>query len=69
MKAKEFDCVQMKYDIQQEILRDFAGLSPDERRRRTEEMIAVDPILAGIWHRALAETAGAAVTNGTSQPS
>ena len=51
MKSKTFDCVKMKHDIQQAILRDLAGLSPEQQRRKTEEMIESDPVLARIWRR------------------
>lgn len=46
MKAKDFDCVEMKHAIQQRILEEFGGLSPEEQRRRTQELIQRDPLLA-----------------------
>ena len=49
---KEFDCVRMKHEIQQEILREMRGLSPEEQRRRTEELILADPILGRLWRKA-----------------
>jgi hypothetical protein len=52
MSAKEFDCVQMKHEIQQRILAEFCGLSPQERRQRTEQMIQQDPLLARLWRQA-----------------
>ncbi|MCC7291738.1 MAG: hypothetical protein IT449_06735 [Phycisphaerales bacterium] len=52
MKPKEFDCVRMKYDIQERLAREFAGLSQEEQRRRTEAIIAGDPLLARFWGRA-----------------
>ncbi len=42
----------MKHEIQQAILQDLAGLSPEQQRRKTEEMIESDPVLARIWRRA-----------------
>ena len=51
-KTKTFDCVRMKHDIQQQILREFAGLTPEEQRRKTREMIESDPVLARLWRRA-----------------
>jgi hypothetical protein len=52
MKAKDFDCVEMKHAIQQRILEEFGGLSPEEQRRRTQELIQRDPLLARIWQHA-----------------
>ena len=52
MTAKDFDCVEMKHAIQQRLLEEFRGLSPDEQQRRTEELIRQDPVLARVWHRA-----------------
>ena len=51
MKSKTFDCVKMKHDIQQAILQDLAGLSSGQQRRKTEELIESDPVLARIWRR------------------
>ena len=36
---KTFDCVKMKHDIQQEILREMEGLSSEEKRQWTERAI------------------------------
>ncbi len=49
MTGKDFDCVEMKHQIQQRILEEFRTLTPDEQQRRTEEMIHSDPVLARIW--------------------
>jgi len=49
MKEKSFDCVQMKHEIQQRIREEMEGLSREEQRRRTEEAILADPVLAQIW--------------------
>jgi len=49
MKEKSFDCVRMKHEIQQRIREEIAGLSREERRRRTEEAILADPVLGPIW--------------------
>ncbi|MEE8587297.1 MAG: hypothetical protein V3T83_20850 [Acidobacteriota bacterium] len=40
MKKKEFDCVEMKREIQ---------LSSEEQLRRTEKAVKSDPILARFW--------------------
>ncbi len=52
MKPKTFDCVKMKHDIQQHILQEWADLSLQQRRAKTEESIKSDPILARWWRRA-----------------
>ena len=52
MKEKTFDCVKMKHDIQQDILKEMAGFSKEKKRRRTEEAILEDPILGRIWKNA-----------------
>ena len=49
MKEKVFDCVQMKSDIQQRLLKEMAGLSLEERRRRLEDQVAANPILKRLW--------------------
>jgi hypothetical protein len=52
MTAEQFDCVQLKHDIQQRLLDELRGLSAEERARRTEAIIQQDPLLARIWQRA-----------------
>ena len=52
MNKKKFDCVEMKREIQQEILKEMSSLSPEEQRRRTEEQILSDPLLAPFWQKA-----------------
>jgi hypothetical protein len=48
MKAeKTFDCVEMKAEIQERLLREVAELGEDEARKRRAERLARDPILAG----------------------
>ena len=51
-KKKKFDCVKMKWDIQQKLLKEMKGLSPEEQARFTENRIMSDPILARIWKKA-----------------
>lgn len=43
---KTFDCVEMKREIQEKILREFEGVPAEEARRRQREQIETDPILA-----------------------
>jgi hypothetical protein len=41
----QFDCVEMKADIQERLLREIAELGQDEAKQRREERLARDPIL------------------------
>ncbi len=52
MTTKDFDCVRMKCEIQERIAGELEGLSPEEQRRKTEEIITADPLLARLWSRA-----------------
>jgi hypothetical protein len=46
MKEKKgFDCVQMKWDIQQRLLHEFQGMGHEEIRRAQQQRIAADPLL------------------------
>lgn len=48
MKAKKtFDCVEMKTEIQERLMREVAELGEGEARRRRDERLARDPILGG----------------------
>jgi hypothetical protein len=42
---KDFDCVQMKWEIQQRLLSEFERMNPSEARRAQQERIAADPLL------------------------
>ena len=44
-QAKDFDCVQMKSDIQQELLREIEELGEEEARKRQRERVMSNPIL------------------------
>lgn len=50
MKEKAFDCVRMKSEIQQRILEEIAGLSPEEQREKAVQAIESDPILRRFLH-------------------
>ena len=56
---KKFDCVQMKHDIQQKLLKEFEGLSYEEQWAITEKRILADPILGPFWKNARPVTSGA----------
>ena len=45
MKKKSFDCVRMKWDIQQKQREELAGMSEADKRRVQMEKIRADPIL------------------------
>ena len=51
-RVKKFDCVKMKHEIQQQLLKEMESMSPEEFRRMTRERILADPILGPIWRRA-----------------
>ena len=44
-QPKGFDCVQMKSDIQQQLLREIEKLGEEEARRRQRERVMSNPIL------------------------
>ena len=48
---KDFDCVQMKWDIQQKLLEEERRLGPEEASRRRAERIRNDPILGRFLRR------------------
>jgi hypothetical protein len=52
MKPKKFDCVKMKNDIQQRLMKEFEGLSYEEQWAITEKRILSDPILGPFWKKA-----------------
>ncbi len=51
MKKKSFDCMAMKREIHEKILRDINGLSREERLKQLEKDISSDPILDRVWNR------------------
>lgn len=44
-KEKKFDCVQMKWDIQQKIQKEFSGVSDEEANKIQMERVKNSPIL------------------------
>ncbi|MBI5763710.1 MAG: hypothetical protein HZA51_09335 [Planctomycetes bacterium] len=52
MKTKPFDCVEMKRQIQERLLKEDAALSASQRRARADERIEADPILGPVWRSA-----------------
>ncbi|MBM3859182.1 MAG: hypothetical protein FJ395_05980 [Verrucomicrobia bacterium] len=51
MKKKAFDCVQMKWDIQRKLRKEYEGLTVAERNRLAEAKILADPILGPWWRK------------------
>ena len=50
---KDFDCVEMKNEIQRKLRAEYAGLSDTERRARMRQDILADPVLGPILRRSL----------------
>ena len=58
MNEKPFDCVRMKWEIQQKLMRDEAGMTVEERNRHAETLALADPILGPWFHRLKAARPG-----------
>ena len=56
--GKEFDCVEIKAEIQQRLLREVAELGEEEAQRRRAERLARDPILGGFLRAKMANGKG-----------
>jgi hypothetical protein len=56
---KGFNCVQMKWDIQQRLLKEFQGMDREEARRTQQERIAGDPLLRPFLERVVVSPATA----------
>ena len=52
MKAKTFDCVEMKNAIQRKLAEETRGMTDDQRREYHEKLILSDPGLARLWKNA-----------------
>lgn len=49
MKTKSFDCVEMKRRIQERLIEEMSGLTPEQQQQKTEQDIANDPVLGPLW--------------------
>jgi hypothetical protein len=58
--AKEFDCVEMKAEIQEQLLREVAELGEEEAQRRRAERLSRDPILGSFLRTKLTNGKGSA---------
>jgi hypothetical protein len=54
-KNKRFDCVRMKWDIQQQIRKEFAGVSEAEAHEIQMRQVAEDRILGPFYKRLAAQ--------------
>jgi hypothetical protein len=54
-RNKKFDCVQMKWDIQQQMRKEFAGVPEDQARAIQMRKVAEDPILGPLCERLASE--------------
>lgn len=52
---KKFDCVQMKWDIQQQIRKEFKGVPEAEAREIQMRQVAQDPVLGPLYRRLASE--------------
>ena len=52
--GKDFDCVEMKAEIQERLLREVAELGEEEAHRRRAERLSRDPILGGFLRAKMA---------------
>ena len=50
-KKKDFDCVEMKNDIQKKILKEMEGLSPKDQRSKIRQDILANPRLGSLWKK------------------
>jgi hypothetical protein len=50
-RKKAFDCVEMKWEIQKRIRKQYAGLSPEAARRAKRKAIENDPVLGPFLKR------------------
>lgn len=53
-QEKRFDCVEMKTEIQETLLREAADLGEEEARKRRAERLQRDPILGGFLRKKMA---------------
>ncbi|MBA7686373.1 hypothetical protein ES703_94817 [subsurface metagenome] len=51
MKNKKFDCVQMKWDIQQQIAEESSGLSDAEAHKVQIDKVVQNPILGPFYKK------------------
>ena len=52
---KDFDCVEMKNEIQRKLRAEYAGLSDEERLARIEKKMRDNPLLGSVYFRSLTD--------------
>ncbi len=50
-KKKEFDCVQMKEEVQAKLLKEYEGLSDEEVSNRRQEKIESHPVIGPLYRK------------------
>jgi hypothetical protein len=50
-KVKKFDCVRMKWDIQQQIQKDYEGFSDQEAHKIQMDKVMRNPILGPFYRK------------------
>jgi hypothetical protein len=64
-KAKEFDCVRFKEELQARLMREYKGLTEEQIRRRTARKLATSKSpIAQLWRKLQARDAKAAKAAG-----
>jgi hypothetical protein len=58
--GKEFDCIEMKTEIQERLLREVAELGEEEAQRRRAKRLTRDPILGSFLRTKMANGRGSA---------
>jgi hypothetical protein len=58
--VKEFDCVEMKAQIQERLLRELAELGEEAAQKRRAERLSRDPILGSFLRAKMANRRGSA---------
>jgi len=53
-KTDEYDCVRLKWDIQQQLIREHEGMNPQQVRQSEQEQIAADPMLGPFLQKLVA---------------
>jgi hypothetical protein len=54
-KAKKFDCVQFKEELQARLMREYEGLTEEQIRRRTARKLATSQApIAKLWRKLVA---------------
>jgi hypothetical protein len=64
-KAKEFDCVRFKDELQARLMREYKGLTDEQiRRRRARKLATSQSPIAKLWRKLLARDKKLAKTAG-----